>query len=355
MAVFPTNQNRHLYVVSGAYAATITDASNVGNLGQFKVADNCLHFLYKGPGGVIKSDYIDLANLDKARTKAVAAFDMARPLKQITVTLDSNVNSGNPIAGQDYVLRINLRQWFGMSDEDQYFKDACVHATSTMAADKKEFYKAMVKALNQSFSREVGATANSNPYLDFSAGTSGSENGIYITEKEHNDWVLGIHKNDPVLFEVQDTTIYDGDEDILWAKIKDTTPKKYVEDENSESATYEQIIPNPELVVGTNAVGNGKDIADLEWFCMGERGDQYRMVGYPNYIPTKYLVDETKQYDVIEIHHAFTDTGVNSYRSEKDITIVVPLGASDHEHDVANAIIGAINTAVGSTVISTLS
>jgi hypothetical protein len=43
----------------------------------------------------------------------------------------------------------------------------------------------------------------------------------------------------------------------------------------------------------------------------------------------------------LEIHHAFTDTGVNSYRSEKDITIV-----SDNKA-VINSLIGAINSAAG--------
>ena len=104
-------------------------------------------------------------------------------------------------------------------------------------------------------------------------------------------------------------------------------------------------------VVGVNALGNGTKIADLEWFCAGERGDQYRMAGYPNYIPTKYLVvDPTKQYNVLEFHFAFTDTGVNSYRSEKDITVVFPLGDTGKEYDEINAFIGAINNAAGTSI-----
>jgi hypothetical protein len=74
---------------------------------------------------------------------------------------------------------------------------------------------------------------------------------------------------------------------------------------------------------------------------MGERGDQYRNVGWPHVIKTTYLVDPTKQYNVLELHYAFTDTGVNSYRTEKEITIVA------EDASVLNEIIGAINTASG--------
>lgn len=89
---------------------------------------------------------------------------------------------------------------------------------------------------------------------------------------------------------------------------------------------------------------------------MGERGDQYRNMGWPNVIETKYLVDPTKQYDVLELHFAFTDSGVNSYRSEKDITIVAPYdptgGNAAAKHAKMNLVIGAINSAYGSTLIA---
>jgi hypothetical protein len=77
---------------------------------------------------------------------------------------------------------------------------------------------------------------------------------------------------------------------------------------------------------------------------MGERGDQYRNMGWPNVIATTYLVDPSKEYNVLELHYAFTDTGVNSYRSEKDITIV----AEDKAQ--LNALIGAINSEAGLSI-----
>ena len=327
MAVFSTNQNRQMYVAN-AYNAAVTDASAVGTIGAVKVTDNELFFYFRGADTVLKSDRIQLKNLDYV--KAIKASDMVTPLKSVEVTLDSAVNGGVPVSGQDYVLRINFRQFYGMSDQDQYFKDAAVHATAAMS-DAQKFFTAMKDALDKAFSREVGATATSNPYLDFAVSGSGSSAKLVITEKPQ-EWSLGIQSQERVYFDVFPTTIYTGGDDLIWGIVTDVTPSK------------------ASAVVGTNALGNGKKIADLEWFCMGERGDQYRMAGYPNYIPTTYLADPTKEYCVLEFHYAFTDTGVNSYRSEKDITVAFPMGASGAEYDEINAFIGAINTAAGLSI-----
>ena len=320
MAIYSTTQNRQLYVAN-AYNASVNDASAVGTIGGVKVigeeGEKELSFLYKGADNTLKSDRIQLKNLGYA--KAVAAADLITPLKSIKVKLDPNVNGGAPVGSQDYVLRINLRQWIGMSELDQYFKDAAVHAGLTMTA--AQFYTAMKNALDVAFARELGATKTSNPYFTFSADAT----GITITEKEQ-DWQLGTQSLERVLFDVVPTTIFFSGEDVEWGVVTDITPAKSA------------------AVAGSTGIGNGKYIADLEYFCMGERGDQYRNVGWPNVIQTKYLVDASKEYNVLEIHHAFTDTGVNSYRSEKDITIVA------EDATVLNSLITKINTEAGTNI-----
>ena len=319
--VYSENQVRHLYVANALVTAN-DKIVKAGDLMVGATADTIqkeVYFKVMGADTVLKSDYIPVKNITYA--KAVKATAMETPMKKVLVTLDSNVNGGAPIVGQDYILRINLRQFYGMSDQDQYFKDAAVHAVKGMTATA--FYAAMEKALNLCFSREVGANAKSNPYLSFSSSAA----GIVIEEKPQS-WHLGTEAQERVFFDVVPTTVYDGVDDLIWGKV-------------AEQAA-------------TTKIGNGKNIADLEYFLLGERGDQYRKIGFPNDIETLGLVDPTKTYDVLEIHYAFTDSGVNSYRSEKDITIVVPTAVKAEgntpDYTTINAIIAAFNKASGLNV-----
>lgn len=317
---FSTNQNRHIYVAS-AYG-DVSETSAVGTI-KVKTVDNGvdkgLYLIYKGADTVLKSPLIPVKNL--SYVKATKKEDLRTPFKSQKITLNTEVNGGKLVAGQDYVLRIVLNHWIGMSEYDTYVKDAVVHATAKMTAE--QFYKAMVESLNMAFSREVGATKNNNPYLDFKADAV----GITITEKEQ-PWKLGLEQSEPVLFNAQPTTIYikEDNDDEIWGTVTSNTAKK------------------SEVVVGTTGKGNGHDIADLEYFCMGERGDQYREIGFPNYIPTTYLVDPSKEYNVLDLHFAFTDDGVNSYRSEKEITVV------DTDGKAIDGIIAEINKAAGTSV-----
>lgn len=315
MSVSSLNQVRHLYVATKSVAADAT----LANKGEFKVKtcgdiEKEVYFEVLGPDTVLKSDRIPVKNINYV--KVIKAAAMATPMKKVKVVLDSTVNSGNPIAGQDYILRINLRQFYGMSDQDQYFKDAAVHAVKGMTATA--FYQTMAKSLNLSFSREVGANATSNPYLKFTASAAG-----LVIEELPQSWHLGTEAQERVYFDVVPTTVYDGVDDLVWGTV--TTE------------------------ASTTLIGNGKKMADLEYFLLGERGDQYRKIGWPNDVETVGMIDPSKDYDVIEIHYAFTDTGVNSYRTEKDMTIAVPSEGGETFTEI-NKIITAFNTATGLTI-----
>lgn len=347
MATFSTNQVRQLYVATAVKSPHVLASDAAGTIAiKNDTAKNHLYFEYKGADNLMRSDLIDIKNILYA--KATDADDMAHKLKSVTVTLDTNVNGGSPITGQDYILRIAFRQYVGMSDEDQYFKYGMVHAYAGMKTD--EFYKVLAQSIAKNFSREVvplikievhsktakskggfdangymevtpstkdnGKTDSTNPYYDGTSAVIVDIDSIRITEVEQ-PWRLGIMAQTPVYFTVQPTTVLVNGDDRIWGTVTE----------------------------GTNGtVGNGKAIADLEYFCMGERGDIYRGIGFPHNIVTTYLVDPTKTYYTFDIHYAYVGNNESVQKSEKDITIV----CSDKTE--FNKIVTAFNTATGLTI-----
>lgn len=324
MAVFSTNQVRQLYVATelkeGAAHVLATDQAGAIAL-KTDNAKSHMYFEYKGAGGLTRSDLISIENVLYA--KATPASALSRKLKKVTVTLDRTVNDGNPIAGQDYILRIVFRQYLGMSDEDQYQKYGMVHAYAGMTPS--DFYKTLAISLAKNFSRElvplvkfkVGNTeVTPNTKLADIAGIADS----LVIEEVEQPWTLGTQEQVPVYFEVYPTTVTFNSDERIWGE----TEK---EDSNA-------------------TVKDGHIIADLEYFCMGERADQYRNIGWPNSIPTKYLVDPTKEYHVLDLHYAYVGSNESVQKSEKDITIV------STDKAVINGLVNAINTATGMEVAS---
>lgn len=340
MATFSTNQVRQLYV---ATALESSDAIASGTAGSIAVksdtAKSHLYFEYMGAGGMTRSDLIDIKNILYA--KATDADDLAYDLAKYKLTLDDTVNGGEPVVAQDYILRIAFRNYPGLSEEDQYFKYGMVHAVTGMTAS--DFYKTLALSLVKNFSREEQGL------LKFYLETKGSDAGVVagtltevtkdtkessltgtytgiIIEEAPQDWILGVMEQAPVNFTIQPDLIIDNGDERIWGVVKKVT--------------------------STNSIPDGHKIADLEYFCMGERGDVYRMVGFPYVIRTKYLVDPDIKYNVIDIHYAYVGPNESVQKSEKDITIVVPKIGADNKasNDLANSIISAINKATGLTI-----
>lgn len=326
MTVFSVNQARHLYVANELKTPHVVSADAAGSIAvRTNKEKTHLYFEYKSADNLVRSDLIEIKNIMYA--KATKSADMAHELKAVTVTLDNTVNGGSPVGGQDYILRIAFRQFVGISDEHTYIKYGMVHAYNNMSAS--DFYKELAKSLVKNFSREESklvkfTLAKGEEAVPVDVNTKwdtleGDFTALVIDEVEQ-PWRLGTMPQVPVYFDVYSTTItVDGDE-RTWGVVEDTESE------------------------GT--VGNGKKIADLEYFCMGERGDIYRNIGWPNSIPTTYLVDPSKTYETLDIHYAYVGNNESVQKSEKDITIV----ASDKT--VLNSIITAVNTATGLTIAS---
>lgn len=347
MATFSVNQVRQFYVATAFSTSHVIESDTAGAIAVSNDTEKKhLYFEYKGADNRMRSDLIDIENILYA--KATSAGSMAYKMKSATIALDSSVNGGIPVAGQDYILRIAFKQYVGMSDEDQYFKYGMVHAYSGMTTDV--FYKTLAQSIAKNFSREIvplikievhsgatkneggfdangymtvtpstkdnGKSDNTNPYYNGASAIVADIDSIRITEVEQ-PWRLGVMSQTPVYFTVQPVEIIvDGDERV-WGTVE----------------------------MGTNGtIGNGKVIADLEYFCMGERGDIYRGTGWPNNIPTTYLIDPNKTYNVLDIHYAYVGSNESVQKSEKTITIACA------DKIVLNKIINAVKTATGLTI-----
>lgn len=322
MATFSTNQARHLYVLKKYINPTDGVVKNAGDATIYEHNGN-VFLKYIGMGGQVRTDLIPKS---KVLSTTILKKDKDRtPLKAVLVTLNTDA-SATPISGQDYILRIAFRQYFGMSDEDLYLKYGMVHAYTGMT--NSVFYAKLAQSLAKNFSRElvkplkfslvsgVSHDVNEGEVTEFSKiktdssfvgsadfdATTTTYTGVLIEEVDQKDeWVLGTKEQTPVYFTVQPTTVTVAGDEVIWGNAVK------LNDDTSTSGHY---------------VGNGTKIADLEYFCMGERGDIYRNISWPNAIRTKYMVDPTKEYDIIDIHYYHDEGGENPQKSERTITFV---------------------------------
>jgi hypothetical protein len=176
---------------------------------------------------------------------------------------------------------------------------------------------------------------------DIKVGTGTTANAVILKEVEQ-DWILGVKQQKPTIFTVNPTYINAGTSaapnEVVWGDVTYNTGKKTV-----GGADPYNTIDTSNAPASAGEIVNSKLIADYEYFYMGERGDQYRMVGFPNYIPTTYLVDPTAAYgyDLVTIHFAYVGANHSVQKSEKDITFAIPRASSDDSNSTKKAAIGA--------------
>lgn len=268
---FRTNQVLQFYVNNDKNTVALVD----------KTADKGIFWFTNTQKGKVVSR-TDVVEKDKVlyATYATAA-SMQIPTKKFTVAAPAEV-----VAGQDYVVKVEFTNYQGMGDMDMTVKVGAAHATAN--TDAKKLMDEIAWTLEKNLKSE---------YAPLVTVTVDGSNNLVIEEVLQDEWVLGVTPNEGVNFRVYVAPIVvDGEEVFDWTTItKDN---------------------------GTEVIKNGRKMADLEYFAMGERGDQYRMVGWPNVIRTNYLIDPEKEYDAITIHYAFVDSNEGVQKSERDLMIV---------------------------------
>ena len=319
MFIGSDNQFRNLYVMK-TYKASESALAAVGDTTlKVDTAKNSMYLVYKDTEDNLTSDIIDLKNL--LYVKSTKAADMARKLNSQSVTLNED-----PISGQDYVLNVEVRNFVALGDDSTHIKFGAVHAVKGMT--KSDFYKAMALNLAKNLSREP------SPILNVSLGTTNTKVAVLVNGKMQNlaaltstetytsiiideveqPWRRGVAQVEPVNFNTTCGTVLVDGNDVIWGTV-----------EKEEG----------------DPINNGKQIADMEWFYHGTRGDIYREATYPDNFDFKPLVDETKAYSTLDIHFAYVGPGVEVAKSERTITVVCA------DATELNKLITAIKTATG--------
>lgn len=325
MFIGSDNQFRNLYVMN-TYKASESALTAVGDATlKVDTAKNAMYLVYKDTEDNLTSDIIDLKNL--LYVKSTKAADMARKLNSQSVTLNED-----PISGQDYVLNVEIRNFVALGDDSTHIKFGAVHAVKGMT--KSDFYKAMALNLAKNFSREVSPILNVSLNKYNSTGTTNTKVAVLVNGKMQNlaaltstetytsiiideveqPWRRGVAQVEPVNFNTTCGTVLVDGNDVIWGTV-----------EKEEG----------------DPINNGKQIADMEWFYHGTRGDIYREATYPDNFDFKPLVDETKAYSTLDIHFAYVGPGVEVAKSERTITVVCADAAE------LNKLITAIKTATG--------
>ena len=229
--------------------------------------------------GLVHSDLIPVKLIRSLTQTPYAAMNTKLKSKTITIT-------GTPVLGQTYSIKLNFRNYIGMGDEDNTVRVGTftVKSASTTAAQLAAGLKAALE-LNTDLAKLCAVTVASNV--------------ITVAEVEQ-DWELGKMPVAIVPFEITlGTIIENGVTHNEWGTV-------------AAGAT-------------TTANDAIKKLADLEWFCMGDRASQERCGG-PYALESKMMINMSSTYDVINIHYAFQGEGVSVQFSEKDLQLLVPAG-----------------------------
>lgn len=327
MFIGSDNQFRNLYVMK-AYKDSESALAAVGDLTlKVDTAKSNVYLVYKDTEDTITSDLISIKNLLYA--KSTKAADMARKLNSQSVTLNED-----PISGQDYVLNVEVRNFVALGDDSTHIKFGAVHAVKGMT--KSDFYKAMAVNLAKNLSREPSPILNILLTKNDSeaSGKKDSKVAVLLNGKMQNlaalkstetytdiiideveqPWRRGVAQVEPVNFNTTCGTILMDGDDVIWGTVEKETGDE---------------------------IQNGKQIADMEWFYHGTRGDIYREATYPDNFDFKPLVDETKAYSTLDIHFAYVGPGVEVAKSERTITVVCATAAE------LTKLITALKTATG--------
>ena len=282
MAVFSVNQATHLY-----YMGQINSDS-----GEPFAAKDYIYFVSDNG---LRSDLIDKKNI--LSITSTTTDNMNITPTNIELTLDKVALVDGKVIPGEYVVRFVINNCYGSSVYDGAIKHAAVFVgANTTEAD---FMKDLEASINKNLSREI-----EKPFT-----ATASENKLTITPLA-TEWKLGTKAVTVPTIEVLG----------VWKNFSDYG--------------FEQEWLIATKVAGTPIEYSGaQKLCDLEYFCLGERGNIYRNVGWPNVVETKGVLSPGGTYDVVTIHYAYVGSNEAAQKSEKTVVLVFDEGEGGNLED----------------------
>lgn len=227
--------------------------------------------------------------------KLTTADALATPCKEVTVKINKVVK------GENHIVRVSYPEVFGVGKESWTTKTVVGQTTDSNPDTLQSILKGQLDAILPPY---IAVEESPSGVIKFTANpdTTGYKRGIR-----------------PVVmpdFEVSVNTVVEEGEDVQWA----------------------------EITVGkaTTTVSGKFKLADMEYFALGERGDEYRQMGWPAVTyDADYKIDPkvAQEYDVLVVHFAFAGSNDQSHLSEKDLIIAAP---TDKELTILTNIVTAL-------------
>lgn len=277
MAVFSVNQATHLYKLSDT---------------AVKQSGDHIYFLAEGADGTLRTDLINKKNI--MSVKDTDTDKMRVPYKTYTLTLKSNALDGGNVIPGEYVVRFIANNYYGPSMYDGLIKHAAVFVGSN--TKEADFYTELTKSITKNLSREI-----EKPFT-----ATADASGINV-EPVATTWVKG----------TKAVTVPSIDIVGVYKDFGNGFEEEWL-DVDKKNGTY----PEGHAL----RTSGSQKLCDLEYFALGERGDQYRNVGWPNVVETKGVLDPETKYDVVTVHYAYVGSNESVQKSEKDMVLVVEAG-----------------------------
>ena len=347
MKNFNTNQARHFYT---AVRNRTGEASmdNVGDITLVTVAPEqngapeAICFKYRnGNGDITRTDSVDVKKVKSINLKEAEGT----PLKMYTVAINSSVFDisnkklfvNNDALGKTFVCRVHVSELYDYDASNDVTIAGAIVGDATNLGSADAFYKALACSL----ANALPATDPKNPlfrvFVKTTEVTKGmkvadlsgvsSISGIVIVQSPQK-FVLGKLSGEPCPIDVTVNVKVDNYTDVAWGNVTAA---------DSNISGYIQI-------------PGAKQLAELEYFALGERGDYYRGFRYPDDYDhsAEYLIDITKTYKVLTLEYYWNGNAETVQKSPRTLQIAAEISGSGSQATcILDGLYSSVLTALG--------